>query len=133
MRHVLLDTHAWAWTLTGDSRLSASASRAIENADSVAVSVVSLFEIGQKIRLGKWPEMAPFVNRLIPMAREQGGRLLALTAEASLLASSLNWAHRDPFDRFLGATAIMEGLSLVSADLCFDSLSGQPGWTNRIW
>jgi PIN domain nuclease of toxin-antitoxin system len=99
----------------------------------VAVSVVSLFEIGQKTRLGKWPEMAPFVNRLIPMAHEQGGRLLALTAEASLLASTLDWAHRDPFDRFLGATAIMEGLSLVSADFCFDSLAGRPGWTNRIW
>ena len=32
-------------------------------ADSVLVSPITFFEIAQKVRLGKWPEMEPFVSR----------------------------------------------------------------------
>ncbi len=49
MRAVLLDTHAWAWSLA---------------ADTVMVSPISFFEIAQKVRLGQWPQMAPFVDEL---------------------------------------------------------------------
>ncbi|WP_404400858.1 type II toxin-antitoxin system VapC family toxin [Pelagibacterium halotolerans] len=133
MRHVLLDTHAWAWSLTADARLSPAATTAMEQAETVSISAISLFEIGQKVRLGKWPEMVPFLDGLIALAGEQGGRLLELSPEASLLAATLDWVHRDPFDRLIGATAITKGLVLISADTVFDSLAGGPGWPGRIW
>ena len=53
MSAVLLDTHAWAWSLTGDERLSARATDAILGAERVMVSPISFFEIAQKVRLGK--------------------------------------------------------------------------------
>lgn len=133
MSHVLLDTHAWAWSLTGDAQLSDKATAAMTQAETVFVSAISLFEIGQKVRIGKWPEMAPFVDRLIGLADAQGARLLAVTPDASLLASVLEWTHRDPFDRIIGATALTKGLALVSADTAFDGLANAPGWPGRIW
>lgn len=133
MTSVLLDTHAWAWALAGDDRLSAGATTAILQADAVFVSAISLFEIGQKVRLGKWPEMQPFLHRLIDLAAEQGAHLVPLSSEASLLAATLEWAHRDPFDRIIGATAMVRGLTLVSADAAFDALAAEPRWPGRAW
>lgn len=133
MNHILLDTHAWAWSMTGDARLSSTATVAMEQADTIVISAISLFEIGQKVRLGKWPEMKPFLGRLIALADEQGGRLVELSPEASLLAATLEWEHRDPFDRIIGATAITKGLVLISADTVFDSLTHEPKWPGRVW
>jgi PIN domain nuclease of toxin-antitoxin system len=109
VKHLLLDTHAWAWSMTGDARLSAAAIAAMEQAETVSISAISLFEIGQKVRLGKWTEMAPFLDRLISLAEEQGGRLVEVSPEASLLAATMEWDHRDPFDRIIAATAITRG------------------------
>ncbi len=33
-------------------------------AETILVSAISFFEIAQKARLGKWPEMEPYVDRL---------------------------------------------------------------------
>jgi PIN domain nuclease of toxin-antitoxin system len=33
-------------------------------ADIVLVSPITFFEVAQKVRLGKWPEMEPFVSQL---------------------------------------------------------------------
>lgn len=88
---------------------------AMTEADCVVVSAISFYEIGQKVRLGKWPEMAPFLPRLIDLAGEQGAQLLALSAEASLLASTLAWDHRDPFDRLIGAHEVGAGACQLPA------------------
>lgn len=133
MKHVLLDTHVWAWSLTANPRLPPYAMNVVRNAQTVCISAISLFEIGQKIRLGKWPEMQPFQNQLVALAEEQGAHLLELSADMCLLAATLQWDHRDPFDRLIGASAIVRGLNLVSADTAFDGLSDQPGWVSRIW
>ena len=132
-KHALLDTHAWAWSLTGDDRLSANATVAVTQAETVFVSAISLFEIGQKVRLGKWPDMAPFLDRLIDLADEQGALFAALSPDIGLLAATLEWAHRDPFDRIIGATAMAKGLILISADTAFDGLAGASKWPGRVW
>lgn len=130
---VLLDTHAWAWSLTQSHHLSPIARQALSDANGVLVSTISLFEIGQKVRIGKWPEMTPHLCRLPDLLKEQGGRFLPLSAEASLLAATLDWAHRDPFDRFIAATAITERLPIISTDSIFDNLADHPRWIGRIW
>jgi len=130
---LLLDTHAWAWSLTGDERLSAKAVALIEKAETILVSPISLFEIGQKVRLGKWPEMEPFIDRLSELLHEQGGVAAALTPEICLTAAMMDWAHRDPFDRFLAATAMQNGIPIVSADVIFDALAGNQLWVARFW
>ena len=128
---VLLDTHAWAWTLVDDPMLSPGARQALADADAVFVSPISLFEVSQKVRIGKWPEMADSLDGLPGTLAEQGGLSATLIFEAALYAGRLEWAHRDPFDRILAATAVLGGLALVSADVVFDSFP-DPG-LNRIW
>ena len=133
MSAFLLDTHAWAWSLTGDQRLSKTAVELMEKADDIFISPVSLFEIGQKVRLGKWPEMAPFVDRLPAFLQEQGGRVAAVTPNVCLNAAMLDWGHRDPFDRLLAATAIANQVAIISVDVVFDGLAGSGGWIARLW
>jgi len=130
---LLLDTHAWAWSLTGDDRLSAKAVALIEKAETVLVSPISLFEIGQKVRLGKWPEMEPFIERLSDLLQEQGGITAALTPDICLSAAMMDWQHRDPFDRLLAATAMHNGIPIISADVVFDELGGNELWIARFW
>jgi PIN domain nuclease of toxin-antitoxin system len=132
LNHILLDTHAWAWSMAGDARLSAAAIAAIKQADAVFVSAISLFEIGQKVRLGKWPEMEPFADQLIALADKQGAQWVNVSPQTSLLAATLPWTHRDPFDRIIGATAITQGLTLISTDAVFDSLT-HAQWPGRVW
>ncbi|MBB3390050.1 PIN domain nuclease of toxin-antitoxin system [Rhizobium sp. BK275] len=133
MNTLLLDTHAWAWSLTGDDRLSAKAVALIEKAETVLVSPISLFEIGQKVRLGKWPEMEPFIERLADLLQEQGGITAALTPDICLSAAIMDWQHRDPFDRLLAATAMQNGIPIISADVVFDELGGDELWIARFW
>jgi PIN domain nuclease of toxin-antitoxin system len=124
---VLLDTHTWAWSLAGDGRLSKPALAAIEAADAVLVSPITFFEIAQKVRLGKWPEMEPFVGQLAALLGEQGGSVAGFDPAVCVAAGTMAWTHRDPFDRLLAATAMRYNLQLVSADVVFD------GIVTRLW
>jgi len=124
---ILLDTHAWAWSLKGDKRLSSNARDAMEGADTVVLSAVSFFEIAQKVRIGKWPDMADSVNDLTAILDRQAGVLAPIDGGVSLQAGLLEWENRDPFDRMIAATAMARGLTLVSADAAFDPI------VKRIW
>ena len=129
MTTLLLDTHAWAWSLLGDERLSATAAAAIAEAETIFLSPISFFEIGQKVRVGKWPQLEPFVDDLPAALEEQGGRVAALTPQICLKGAVLDWAHRDPFDRLLAGSALELRVPLVSADVVFDTLPG----LERLW
>jgi len=127
VKAVLLDTHTWAWTLTESDRLSAKARTMIEQAQTVLLSPISFFEIGQKVRLGKWPAMEHLVSRLPAILEEQGGGIVELTPTICLHAATMSWPHRDPFDRLLAASAIHHDVPLISADSVFE------GIVTRLW
>lgn len=123
----MLDTHAWVWSLGDQARLSKTAIDTIQSSDRVLVSPISFFEIAQKVRLGKWPEMEPFVDRLALLLDEQGGTLAGFDPVVCIAAGLMDWVHRDPFDRLLAATSIHYSLPMVSADPIFD------GIVTRLW
>ena len=55
---LLLDTDALIWWLTDDARLGRRADSALRSNDNeVLISAVSAYEIAQKRRLGKLPEV----------------------------------------------------------------------------
>lgn len=126
---VLLDTHVWVWSIDDELRLTRAAVQAIEAADGIFVSPISLFEICQKVRIGKWPEMAAHVHQLQDLMNAQNIILADFNADIAVEASLLDWPHRDPFDRMLAATAVKMGMDLISADTTFDSYPD----VRRIW
>lgn len=133
MTAVLLDTHAWAWTLTGDPALSPAAIAAIRAADAVHVSTISFYEIGQEVRLGTWPAMAANAGDLPSLLRRQGGHEAPIDGETAGAAAMLDWPHRDPFDRIIAAAALVLRLPLISADPVFDDLRPAFPAFRRIW
>ena len=90
--------------------------------------VILLDEIGQKVRLGQWPDMLPFAADLSDHADADGFDLLPLSPSAALAAALLDWDHRDPFDRMIAVVARQEDLLLISADAAFDGLG-----VERLW
>jgi len=125
----LLDTNAFLMALTDDPRLPDRARVRMRETDRLAVSVISLCEIGLKVRLGKWPEMAAHVESLEGRASSDGYDLIPLTAAACLDASMLDWDHHDPFDRMIAAVARQETLPVISSDQAFDRIGIERHWT----
>ena len=130
MSAVLLDTHVWIWSLMDSGRLAAGARAAMLEADAVQVSPVSAHEVVRKARLGEWPEILPHIDALLG---ERQTTSAPFTRAVAARAGELDWTHRDPFDRFIAATAIETGCMLVSKDAEFDALEGTPGWQGRVW
>ncbi|MEI9906374.1 MAG: type II toxin-antitoxin system VapC family toxin [Asticcacaulis sp.] len=89
------DTHVWAWSIAG-APIPPRILAAIGQAEAIYVSPISLYEIGYKVRIGKWPAMEAFVARLADILQEQAGFSAALTPEVCLKAALLDWGHRDP-------------------------------------
>lgn len=111
-------------------RLGGAAEAAIAAADSVIVSPISVYEVTRKARLGGWPEILPHLDELVAETETLSAPFnRAIAARAALLA----WRRRDPFDRFIAATAIELRYPLVSKDTEFDSLQGEADWPGRVW
>ena len=123
--HYLLDTHALLWALGEPDRLGADARSALLDPSSrVVVSAVSAWEISTKHRLGKLPQADVLLAGYVRHVRRLEADELAVTAEHALLAGSLDWPHRDPFDRMLAAQCMVESLTLLTNDAAFTALTG---------
>jgi PIN domain nuclease of toxin-antitoxin system len=123
---IVLDTHAllW-WTLDPDrlSRAAASSVREMERRGGFA-SAISIWELGVKIQRGKLDlgiSIEEFTRRIDETAIVQ---LLPVTTTTWLRSLELGWDHRDPADRVIVATAVLQGVPLVTADAEIRRFSG---------
>jgi PIN domain nuclease of toxin-antitoxin system len=110
---ILLDTQVVLWWLADDERLGPRATTTLDvGPESVAVSVVSLWEAAIKHSVGKLDGYRKFQTGFgaLPVAVHPV-RLAHVAAVADLPLH-----HRDPFDRILVAQAQIEGCSLMTAD-----------------
>ncbi len=113
-RRVLLDTQAWLWMQADDPRLGTRARRLIQQAAEVRLSAASVWEIAIKTAIGKLtlPPDADIEAEL----EHTGIRPLLIDFAHANHVQRLPPLHRDPFDRLLVAQALVEGLSMLSAD-----------------
>lgn len=118
---LLLDTQVALWWLTASPRLSKS-SRELMVSSPCAVSVVSVWEVDLKHRLGKLP-IAP--SRFRDEMRSAGAVVLSVTDEHVLTSVKAAESHRDPFDRLLLSVAEAENLVLLTADTALIALGRQ--------
>ena len=112
---LLLDTHVVLWQLSGERRLSEPAREAIAAADDLLLSVVSYAEMGVKAAVGKLRVPEDLHRRVADL----GVRTLALSPAHGLAVSALPPHHRDPFDRLIVSQAMIEKLTVVTADTHF--------------
>lgn len=110
---VLLDTHVFLWSVGVSSRLTPAARAAVEGADEVYVSAVSIWEAAIKTGTGK---LQVDMSRLNAAVDASGFLELYVTAEHAAFVAELPHHHRDPFDRLLIAQAMTEPLVLLTAD-----------------
>lgn len=128
MSACLLDTNAFTGIITKNPKMPQGAVEFARGCERVLMSSVTFYEIGQKVRLGKWDSMAPFVDQLESIAQRDGYDVVALTSGLALRASLLDWDHRDPFDRMIAATALQERVPVVSSDVAFEAVG-----VERVW
>ncbi len=111
---LLLDTHALLWWLADDAQLGPQPRALIEDpSNDVLVSMVSLWEIVLKMRVGKL--QADLAEILAATAREDFALLDIQPTHLQILVG-LPTYHRDPFDHLLMAQAIAETATFVSED-----------------
>lgn len=117
---IVLDTHVLIWWVDNPNKLSGKAKKAIEEEKSkkgILVSSISVFEIYMLVKKNKlelisnpdvWLgkiESLPFI-KFIPV-------------DNKIAAYSVNlpdFYHKDPADRIIIATALNEGVKLITAD-----------------
>jgi PIN domain nuclease of toxin-antitoxin system len=109
----LLDTHLLLWWLSNSPLLPEQARRLIADPDNtIFVSAVSLWEVWLKTSVGKLRVPSGFARKLAAEPFED----LPLRAEHTPAVATLEWHHRDPFDRMLIAQAKCENLVLLTGD-----------------
>jgi len=114
---LLLDTHIWIWSVGSPGRISTIVRDALSApANTLALSPVSVWEallLSEKGRV----ELAPDPWSWIRMAlATRSLREFPLTHQIALRSRSVRLPHNDPADRFIAATAMVYGLTLVTAD-----------------
>ena len=126
----LLDTHALIWIAREEKeRFSGRVISLLQaNPASVYVSAVSAWEMATKSRIGKLPGMQLFLEQFEPRIQFAGFSTLGISIRHSLLAGQLEGPHKDPFDRFLAAQALLEKLTLLSNDRELDLFG-----VERLW
>jgi PIN domain nuclease of toxin-antitoxin system len=112
----LLDTHLALWAFFKQERLSVQARSLLEDRQNrLLFSTVSLWEIAIKRGLGK--KGFQFDPRVLRRAMlDDGIEELPVFGQHAVAVDSLAPIHKDPFDRILIAQAMVEGITLLTAD-----------------
>ena len=116
---ILLDTHVVIWLADDVTRISKKAEAAIvrarQDGDGLAISAVTLLELAMLFSKGRIQlkiSLESFMSNV-----EARFLVLPITGRICVQAFDLPTNYpKDPVDRIIGATAMVEGLALVTAD-----------------
>ncbi|MGB0005805.1 MAG: type II toxin-antitoxin system VapC family toxin [Candidatus Sulfotelmatobacter sp.] len=116
---ILLDTHVVIWLADDVTRISKRAEAAIvrarQDGDGLAISAITLLELAMlssKGRIQLKVSLESFMSNV-----EARFLVLPITGRICVQAFDLPTNYpKDPVDRIIGATGMVEGLSLVTAD-----------------
>ena len=111
--NLLVDTHVLLWSAAEPDRLSVGAKHAIADPSvRFHVSLVSLWTIRVKQSIGRLDERL----NIHAMVAGLAASVLDIRRSHIDMVTRLPLHHRDPFDRLLVAQALVERMSLMSAD-----------------
>lgn len=116
---ILLDTHVVVWLAFSQSEMSKKAKMAVDEArkkaEGLAISGITLFELAilvAKSRIVLEISLESFLREV-----ESRFVVVPITAQICARAMELPAGYpKDPADRIIGATALVQGIPLLSAD-----------------
>jgi PIN domain nuclease of toxin-antitoxin system len=116
---ILVDTHVVVWLAFDQSQISSKARAAIDEArglrDGLAISDFTLFEVGTLASRGR----IHLGISLESFLQEVETRFVVFPITGRACARAMGFPStfpKDPADRIIVATALVEGLSLITAD-----------------
>jgi PIN domain nuclease of toxin-antitoxin system len=118
---LLLDTHVWLWHQAGDPKLGRSKGGKecirLQSRGGAYVSVISVWEVAMLAAKGRVKLTLPCETWIDQALTAPGMLLQGLTPNIAVRSVALgDTLHPDPADRFLIATALELGVTLVTAD-----------------
>lgn len=117
---LLLDTHVAVWLVDGLPRLRPAARRAIDRAAArgrLIISAISFWEVALLARRDRLALTMPALDWRRAVLALPGLTEAPVSSEIAIEAISLpDPFHADPADRFIVATARLEGARLVTYD-----------------
>ena len=127
---VLLDTHTLLWWTLDPEKLSKKASARCSEIIKTGsfISAITIWEIGIKIKNGALDigmSIEDYLNKLNEMNCVE---IISVDEKIWIESIKLNWAHRDPADRVIVATAILKAIPIVTKDEKISTF-----YTNTIW
>ena len=116
----LLDTNALIILLFGevaDGKLGEESTKIMKTVDKLYLSVVSLWEMSIKIKLGKL-DIKRSISDIEDICNKNGIEIIPIKASHMDMSMSfpLLQDHKDPFDRLIMAVAKSEKMVLISTD-----------------
>ena len=124
---ILLDTHALIWLVEADSKVGENVRELADQAlkgNELATSAITFWEVAmlaQRKRIALSLPTEAWRRRLLDMGLME----IPITGEIGITAAELKGFHGDPADRFIAATAILGGGTLVTADEAILGWSGE--------
>lgn len=112
-KSIIIDSHILIWLLFEPEKLSPIARAAVEQAEQVSVSIISLWELAIKFSAQKLP-YAPAV--LAEGIVQLGIAELPIRNQHLIVLPTVKLLHKDPFDRLLIAQALSEQSYFLTAD-----------------
>jgi PIN domain nuclease of toxin-antitoxin system len=125
----LVDTQLLLWAAGDPDRLSAAARKLLDDSSHQLIfSAASLWEVAIKNTLGRRDfRVEP---RLLRRGLLDNGYVeLPITGQHAVSVDALPGIHKDPFDRILLAQALIEGITLLTADA---QLAAYPGPVRKV-
>jgi len=113
---LLLDTHVLLWAAGAPEKLTPDARALLGDPDNEPIfSAASLWEIAIKKALGR-DYFDVNARALRHGLLDNGYSELPVSGEHAVAVDALPAIHKDPFDRILVAQAIVESVTLLTAD-----------------
>ncbi|MGB0415617.1 MAG: type II toxin-antitoxin system VapC family toxin [Coraliomargarita sp.] len=121
MRHLLLDTQLFLWSQFSPDKLPKKLrAHFVDDCVCWHLSQVSVWEIQVKYDRGKLPLPEPPQSFLEDLIKDSGLQFQELQNKAIFMLGKLPAIHKDPFDRLLVATALVNGWEFATVDRTID-------------
>jgi PIN domain nuclease of toxin-antitoxin system len=115
--NLLLDTHVIIWSAADPERVPQEVAQELENgSNELWFSPISAWEILLLVEKGRLAVEGDPEKAVRGLFQRLPLREAVLNQEVAIQSRSVDLPHQDPVDRFLAATAMVYGLTLVTAD-----------------